>query len=81
MNINIYEREMDEDGFVPFNADRALGQNQYASRYAAGQHGYPNLGDGLRWKNLDSSNYHDIRIHRDDLLEFHHRVEEYRGER
>lgn len=78
-NINSYLRYMDEDGYVPFNADRSLGQNQYASRYVHGRiEPYPNLGEGLRWKNRDSGNYHSILIHRDDLNEFHRRVRAYR---
>lgn len=71
-----YLRERDAEGYVPFNADRRLGQNQYASRYAEGEHGSPELGRGLRWKNLDR-NYHELMIHEDDLEEFHRRVKAY----
>ena len=78
MIMDTYMRDIDSEGYVPFNADRSLGQNQYASRYAHGRiNGYPNLGEGLRWKKLDSGNYHEIRIHLDDLEEFHRRVREY----
>ena len=64
--------------YVEFNGDRALGQNQYASRYVDGRLDYPNLGEGLRWKVVgDTSNYHFIKIHKDDYEEFHRRVREY----
>lgn len=77
-NIEPYLNSMDEEGYVLFNADRSLGQNQYASRYVSGKLDYPNFGDGLRWKNLDKG-YHFIMIHRDDLEEFHRRVSEFQG--
>ena len=75
-----YLRKVDEDGYVPFNEDRRLGQNQYASHYAKGILRSPDLGQGLRWKGLDDSggNYHIIRIHQDDLETFHRRVKAYR---
>lgn len=76
--IDNYRREIDADGFVPFNADRRLGQNQYASRNVDGRHGSASLGQGLRWKfghSGDASDYHDIRIHIDDLEEFHARFQ------
>lgn len=63
--------------YIAFNGDRSLGQNQYASRYILGKHGYPNLGEGLRWQNENGGNYHDILIHKDDYNEFHRRVKEY----
>ncbi len=72
-----YIEMQDEDGYVPFNQDRRLGQNQYASRYADGRHGYAHLGKGLAW-NGDPSDYHDLTIHRDDLVEFHKRVEKHK---
>lgn len=76
-----YLNREDEEGYVPFNEDRRLGQNQYASRYVDGRLDYPNLGEGLRWKfKGDSSNYHFIRIHRDDLVEFHRRVTEFKND-
>ena len=75
-----YLRKEDEDGYVPFNEDRRLGQNQYASHYARGILRSPDLGQGLRWKHLDDKggDYHRIRIHKDDLETFHRRVEAYR---
>lgn len=72
-----YLEGVDEDGYVSFNKDRRLGQNQYASRYTDGRVGSPNLGADLRWRNLDRGDYHFIRIHRDDLLTFHARVKAY----
>lgn len=66
--------------YVEFNKNRKLGQNQYASRYVDGRLDYPNLGEGLRWKVVgDTSNYHFIKIHKDDLLTFENRVAAYRG--
>lgn len=73
-----YLRHEDEDGYVPFNEDRRLGQNQYASRYAKGILDNPDLGQGLRWKGLDRGDYHFIRIHKDDLEIFHRRVKAYK---
>lgn len=72
-----YREEIDADGYVPFNEDRRLGQNQYAARHVRGDHGSANLGEGLRFR-LGAyerhGDYHDIRIHIDDLAEFHERV-------
>jgi hypothetical protein len=82
MSFEKYPELQDEDGFVPFNNFRELGQNQYAARYAddsLDRFGYPNLGIGLRWKNLESGNYHDLKIHIDDLAEFHDRVNRHRN--
>ena len=75
--MGAYLAEADEDGYVPFNGDRRLGQNQYISRYANGSLGNPDLGAGLRWKG-DPSDYHFLLIHKDDLLTFHQRVEEHK---
>lgn len=74
--IDSYRKEIDEEGYVPFNHDRRLGQSQYASRSVDGRHRSTNHGDGLRWKfgySGDASDYHSIRIHIDDLEEFHRR--------
>jgi len=75
-----YLRKEDEDGYVPYNEDRRLGQNQYVSHYARGIHNSPDLGQGLRWKHLDDrgGDYHRIRIHSDDLETFHERVRAYK---
>ncbi len=60
-----------------------LGQQcQYGSRYIEGRHGCENLGQGLRFNNgningraieLDSRDFHAVRIHRDDCDEFERR--------
>lgn len=73
-----YLEETDEEGYVPFNFDRRLGQNQYASRYIEGNHGYAYLGQGYRFKHLETGSYHDIRIHKSDLAQFHQRVLTYK---
>lgn len=78
-----YVREIDEDGYVPFNADRRLGQNQYASRHLTGMPGYENLtldynGKILRFKGLDGKSYHDIRVHIDDLGWLHYNFQRHR---
>jgi hypothetical protein len=75
--IERYLKEEDSEGYVPFNHDRRLGQNQYASRYIKGVCGYPCLGEGLRFKNPSKWNYHSIMIHKDDLVEFHERVKSH----
>jgi hypothetical protein len=58
-----------------------LGQQcQYASRYVDGViPGWPNLGEGLRFKGYPSR-YYSLRIHKDDVEEFVWRVEAYREE-
>ena len=68
------------NGYRPFNEDRALGQNQYASRYADGRHGSDDLGSDLRWIG-DTSDYHDLYIHVDDYDVFHKRVLEHQAKR
>ncbi len=54
-------------------------QSQYASRYIDGRYDRPNCGEGLRFrglggKPLDTADYHDIEIHRDDIGVFVIRV-------
>jgi len=61
-----------------FNEDHALGQNQYASRYINGSHGYPNLGERFRFKG-DSSDYHFVYIHVDDYDAFRQKVLDHRN--
>ena len=73
-----YYLSKDKDGYVDFNLDRRLGQNQYVSRYVKGRLGEPNLGEGLNWKYENISDYHFIKIHVDDLVEFHDRVEKHK---
>jgi len=68
-------------GFVSFgDAARKIGiQSQYASRYVAGGDGYANcgsdpaLGRALRFQG-DPGDYHDLKIHVDDVDEFAARV-------
>lgn len=76
--------EIDEDGYVEFG-DIALSememQSQYASRYTDGtMKGYPNLGEGLRFKG-SVSDYHFMKIHNEDIEEFLRRFKEYRDKR
>lgn len=72
--------EADEEGFVNFGevSRRLLDiQAQYGSRYVDGAFGeYPNLGDGLRIKG-NSDDYHNLRIHEDDIAEFVRRYNAY----
>lgn len=75
--IQDYLDDADERGYVEFNLDRRLGQNQYISRHVGGRNGSADLSQGLRFdtERFDASgDYHSIRIHRDDLVEFHERV-------
>lgn len=69
-------QDADADGFVNFG-DVARGvlnmQCQYASYYVGGVGGRPDLSQGLRFKG-DAFNYHSIRIHKDDVVEFVKRV-------
>jgi len=70
----------DDNGFVNFG-EIAHGifdqQTQYASRYIDGViPGYPNLGEGLRFKG-DPSDYHFVKIHKDDIEEFVRRRKDY----
>lgn len=58
-------------------------QAQYGSRYIDGRLGYPNLGEGLRFRAeyggpLDTSDYHFIEIHKDDVEEFVARFKAYK---
>jgi len=88
---NIIHPEFNDDGFSSFGdfCRERLGQQcQYGSRYIDGRlEGYPALGEGLRFNNgkrwgqvreLDASDYHSIRIHRDDMDEFERRYKAYR---
>lgn len=74
---NLYREN--PDGSVSFGdvARNLLGQQcQYASRYIDGRvRNYPKLGNGLRFTELDSSSYHDIGIHPEDIEEFRRRFE------
>ena len=71
----------DEEGFVPFREVAWTFmegmQAQYASRYIDGAiPGWPNLGEGLRFKG-EASNYYSVKIHKDDIEEFVKRVRDY----
>lgn len=68
--------------FGDFSRNRLGQQCQYGSRYILGRiEGYPALGEGLRFLNLDRSDYHSIRIHRDDMDEFALRYANHQAER
>lgn len=75
---------VDENGYVHFGdiaLDLLRQQSQYASRYVDGKiEGYPNLGNDLRFQG-SSSDYHELKIHKDDIEEFIRRVREYREKR
>ena len=71
----------DENGFVNFgDVSRQIleKQCQYGVSYAFGDKDCdcPNLGEGLRITG-DPGNYHDVRIHKDDIDEFVRRYEAY----
>lgn len=82
---NEFSEDADADGYVRFGpvARSRMGEQcQYASRYIGGRmEGYPALGEGLRFKNVASGNYHNIRIHLDDIDEFVRRYREYEKSR
>ncbi len=78
--------EVDNEGFVSLgDISRGLigRQCQYVSRLIDGLDSeYPNLGDSLRFKNVfrdgkGTGNYHDYKIHKDDIEEFVKRAKEY----
>jgi len=88
---DIVHDEFHDDGYSPFGdfSRSVLGQQcQYGSRYIDGRlEGYPALGEGLRFNNgkpwgktrpLDASDYHAVRIHREDMGEFKRRYDEHR---
>lgn len=93
-NLNQSEKylgkyEIDNEGFVKLgDISRALfgRQTQYVSRLIDGTDSeYPNLGESLRFKNVfkdgkGTGNYHDYKIHKDDIDEFVRKVKEYYGE-
>lgn len=81
--------EIDSEGFVLLGdiARGLLGrQAQYISSFADGLDGdTPNLSEGLNFKNMlntrtgeATGNFHEYRIHKDDIEEFVKRVTEYR---
>lgn len=70
--------KQDEDGYVLFNQDQRLGQNQYASQYVQGTASSACLGEGLRWKDADKGDYDALKIHAEDAAEFHRRHQLYK---
>lgn len=72
--------EVDTDGFVDFG-EVVMGElemeSQYASRYVSGLD-RPKLAEDLRVKG-DPDDYHFLRIHKDDVLEFIERVKRERS--
>lgn len=75
--------ETDSDGFVGFGevSRQLLGkQAQYGSRFVDGAFGeYPKLGEGLRIVG-NSDDYHNLKIHIDDINEFVKRYVAYQEE-
>jgi hypothetical protein len=91
---DIIHSEFHDDGFSGFGdfaRSRLSQQCQYASRYIEGRlDGYPALGEGLRFNNgkpwgkvrpLDATDYHGVRIHRDDMDEFERRYKAHQDQR
>lgn len=73
--------ECDLDGFVNFgdiSREFLKLQAQYGSSYVRGISDTPNLGIDLRFKNLNTSSYHDIMIHKDDIAVFVDRYWQYK---
>lgn len=78
---NKYAEVVNHDNFIPFNLHGGLGTNSFASKFVCGLFPYyPNLGEGLRWKNREAEDYTLIEIHIDDLVEFHRRVNTFKNE-
>jgi len=77
----IIHPEFNDGGYSPFgdfSRSRLGEQCQYGSRYITGRiEGFPSLGEGLRFLNAERSDYHSIRIHRDDMDEFERRYRAY----
>ena len=73
--------EVDSDGFVSLgDVSRGLlkMQGQYGARYADDlDSDYPNFGKDLRIKG-NAGNYHDMKIHADDIEEFVSKVRNYK---
>lgn len=83
--VDIIHPDYNDGGYSPFGdfCRKRLGQQcQYGSRYILGRiEGYPALGEGLRFLKADGGDYHQIRIHRDDMDEFERRYRAYCEER
>jgi hypothetical protein len=71
---------MSKKDFVSF-ADHmfraGLGQAWFPHHHVGGQMDSPDLSQGLRFKG-EPSDYHDLKIHRDDVETFIKRVKAYR---
>jgi len=52
-------------------------QCQYGMYYIEGFGGYPDVSEGLRF--IRNDNWHQIKIHKDDVDEFISRVNKFRG--
>jgi len=84
--VEIEEKQFnyDDQGFVEFGSvamSLLEQQAQYASRYADDlDNDYPNLGEGLNIKG-GCDNYRDMKIHKDDIVEFVKKVREYKENR
>jgi hypothetical protein len=67
--------EADKDGFVELGELRKIldQQTQYIARYTE----IESIRQNLRFKNLDQD-YHDFKIHKDDIDEFIDRIRTYR---
>ena len=77
-------QDIDTGDYIPFGdvARKQLGmQAQYACRFLDGRHGSPNLGQGVRFKYKDPTDYHSIVIHKDDVDKFVAAVKKYNEER
>ncbi len=73
---------MAQSDFIEFGDEvrsAGLGQCQYVSRYVGGRHGYPDLSQGLRFEG-DPSDYHFLKIHKDDVATFITRVNIHKAE-
>jgi len=76
------EREEDYVFFGPVAREQLDMQCQYASHYVGGRSydGSPDLAQGLRFLGRPQD-YHELKIHKDDVAEFVRRVQEYREKR
>lgn len=69
---------MTDENYVSFGkiARRLGSQAQYCSRYLDGLDDHPYLGENIRIRG-NTSDYHSLEIHRDDVALFVRRYEEY----
>ena len=64
--------------FGDFARNRLGCRSNYMSMFIEGKEGFPELGKGLRFKNIDAIDDHKILIHREDMEEFEKRFTRYR---